>query len=397
MQTKPLFFLALSFLLVACGDDPVETDAEVDTGPDVTDIGSDPDTTADVVPDLEEDPGPLDIAEDLAPDGDTTPDADVEPDAAPAPTCSEAERVAVAENEDLLLDCTAECVSIEAFQDCVIDCFILEGFGGDCARCGAAGAECIITSCAEPCDAGADEDCAECVSNNCATPFIECVGEPTVIPEPTGPLTFFHVVHLIDGLGPVDVYTSLISIPFWHDLPFGESSGAVQAVGGNATIDYHLAGEDGVLTSTSGDFGFGSDDRFTAGAFGSPESILAVTIREDGSEPPDGGARYRYVHAAASLSTTVNLWLANAGEPDDTFLEDVAFGSVSEDATRPAGPHQISIDFDQDGTPDTAFDQGTLTENEGYTFWLAADEAGPFILRTSAAGESLRFDGVPIE
>lgn len=401
MSTKHTLILALPLALVACGDDdPSEPDASSDTGVDIADAGTD--APADTGPDTDSDVG-TDVGTDADPDADVLPDAptDVDPDSVedtgPAIECSDADRLALSDDNDILLGCTGDCVESADFAECVTTCFTDAGIESECAACGVIGAECVVASCAVECDDGTDEACQECVTDSCRDTFLECVGEPPVVVEPTGPLAFFHAVHLVGDVGPIDVYTSLISAPFSTEIPFAGTSGAVEAVGGDASIDFRASGETEILVSTTGEFAFGGGERFTAGAFGTAEAPIGVTIREDLSEPPGGGVRYRYVHAGASLPATVDLWLANEGEPDDTFLEDVAFGDVSADATRPAGPHRISVDLETDGTPDVTFDQGTLNAGEHYTFWITSDGDGPFVLRTSAAGETVRFDGETIE
>jgi hypothetical protein len=382
-STIPLL-LALPLALVACGDDdPGEPDASSDSGTDISDAGTN--TTRDAA---------RDAASDGARDAMMDPTEDVAPDAPQQPECSEEDRIAVADDPGLLLGCTADDGS---FADCVLACFTDAGIGPECAPCGVSGATCILESCAELCEDATDEECAACVETSCTADFISCVGEPQVIEEPTGPLFFLHAVHLVEGLGPVDLFTSVVSAPFATDIAYGGSTGAVQAVGGAATLDFHLSGEADVLASSQDGSAFRGGESYTASAYGTAESPESISIREDMSVPPGGGARYRYVHVGALLPATLNLWLANEGEPDDTFLEDVEFGSVSLDATRPAGPHRISVDLEQDGTPDVAFDQGTLAAGGQYTYWVTADAGGPFIVRTSAAGELLRFDGETID
>ncbi|MFT6399208.1 MAG: hypothetical protein ACJAYU_003973, partial [Bradymonadia bacterium] len=193
-----------------------------------------------------------------------------------------------------------------------------------------------------------------------------------------------------------DVFTSLVSTPFYADLPFGESTGVVVAVGGDASVVFR-AQDSEYEVSVSGEFAFGGDDQYTVGAIGNADAPLALLIREDSSSPPNDAVRYRYAHASSALSESVNLWLANEGEPDDTFIEDLGFGDVSNDATRAAGPHRISIDLEKDGVPDVFFDMGSLVSSAQYTFWISSDAAGAFILITDTEGGSTRIDGAPIE
>ncbi len=214
--------------------------------------------------------------------------------------------------------------------------------------------------------------------------------------EPTEPLVSFHAVHLAEGVGVVDVFTSLVSSPFHSDLPFGESSGVTTAVGGDAAVVFRSQDSDYEVT-VRGELAFGGSDQWTAGAIGNADSPTAVVFREDSSAPPNDAVRYRYIHASTSLPNSVNLWLANEGEPDDTFIEDLGFGDISDDATRAAGAHRISIDLEKDGTPDVFFDMGDLVSTAQYTFWISADDAGSFILITDTEGGSSRIDGSPIE
>ena len=389
-----LFALATCVpLFAACGD---ENDSEPeDTGTDAPDVAPDvADTSNDVIPDIFRDLGP-DFGGDVPIDGaDDGGEADATPDVPPPPECTDPERILVADDASLLPECTASCIEDEDPAACTATCLIDAGFGEDCSACGLAGAECLIAACPDECATGADE-CAACEDTSCAEAFVYCVGEPP--PEPDSPVSTFHVIHLLPDAGPVDVRTSRIRAPFVEGLEFGQTSGAVDAVGGDATIDFSLAGVREPLVSTRAEFAFGPDEFFSAAVFGTTEEPAGVTIREDGSSPPDGDARYRYVHAASGIEGTINLWLANEGEPDDTFLEDIEYGTTSDDATRDGGAHRIAIDFDRDGTKDVFVDQGELEVGGQYTFWIASDETGTFILRTNTTGEAVRFDAVPVE
>lgn len=201
-----------------------------------------------------------------------------------------------------------------------------------------------------------------------------------------------RVLHLSPDAPAVDVFANETG-PVVTGLEFPEGTDFLEVDAG--TYDFQIAASgsnaaEAVLEVNGLELEAGGF--YTAVAYDELESISALALVEDFSEPAAGNIRVRAIHTAAGVGE-VDIWNVTDPENPAPLYENVGFGVAGEAADLPAGAYAIGFDVDADAVPDLTFELPELAAGSIANLF-AVNDGSVFLLAQFADGTTARIDPI---
>jgi hypothetical protein len=168
-----------------------------------------------------------------------------------------------------------------------------------------------------------------------------------------------------------------------EDVPYTAASEFLPLTAGKSRITVTVAGTNTAVIDEQLDLGHNTD--YLVVAAGKVAEIAPIVVTADRSAPPEGSARVRVLHTAAS-APAVDVYVTAPGagiRSAEPVLSNVPFRAISNYLTVPAGSYDVSVTVA--GTKNIAIEALNLAISDGLVATVAAlDSTGggaPFALK----------------
>ncbi|MBN1552748.1 DUF4397 domain-containing protein [bacterium] len=188
-----------------------------------------------------------------------------------------------------------------------------------------------------------------------------------------------RVAHLSPDAPPVDIWVNK-SIKAVESLEFPTGTDYLTLDSGTYTFDVVPSGagvESSVLEIKDLNLEPGMD--YTAAAYNLVNSITAMALVDDNTDPDMDQIRLRAVHTAVGVGE-VDIWvIPGMGEPSPLWV-DLAFGESGDYIDVPSAAYTLGFDADNDASPDVIFDVPSLPASTVANVFAVTESDGTLFL-----------------